>query len=173
MAFDDPSVRLEASGVRFTDLEQWGNTLEHRKAFHKAFLSLMRDAPSIDYQPSFEDFKRERLGRKSFAASGVRLALDSQDRVIGWAGLDFDASTMQANCYGTWVQVGHRGQGLAFALKLAACRWALAKGVKRIVTDNESGNAPMLAINTKLGFKVEIGLCRLQRLIDVDLRDSS
>ena len=167
-AFNDPAIRLEASGVRFTDLEQWGDTLEHRRAFHGAFLSLMRDAPSIDYQPSFEDFERETLGRKSFAASGVRLVLDSQDRVIAWTGLDFDVSTMQANCYGTWVQASHRGHGLAFALKLAACRWALVQGVKRILTDNESGNAPMLAINTKLGFKQEIGLCRLQRLIGAD-----
>jgi mycothiol synthase len=169
-AFDDPTLRLEAAGVRFTDLEQWGNTLEHRQVFHQSFLEFMRDAPNIEYQPSFEDFSRETLGRNTFSAPGLRLVLDPQDRVIGWTGLDFDTSTKKTYCYGTWVQADRRGRGLAFALKLAACYWALAQGAKRIVTDNDSDNAPMLAINTKLGFKPEIGLCRLQRVIDADLR---
>jgi mycothiol synthase len=169
--FDDPAIRLEASGVRFTDLEHWGDTLEHRKAFHAAFLVFMQDVPNIEYQPSFEEFARVTLGRKSFTAPGVRLALDAQNRVIGWTGLDFDVSTMKTYCYGTWVQADYRGRGVAFALKLAACRWALAHGAKRIVTDNDSDNAPMLTINTKLGFKPEIGLCRLQRVIDADSKE--
>ncbi|MCD0170514.1 GNAT family N-acetyltransferase [Deinococcus sp. 23YEL01] len=45
-----------------------------------------------------------------------------------------------------------RGQGVATALKLAAIRTARTLGAPTIRTDNASDNAPMLAINDRLGF---------------------
>lgn len=45
-----------------------------------------------------------------------------------------------------------RGQGVATALKLAAIRAARTHGAPAIRTDNASDNAPMLAINDRLGF---------------------
>jgi len=47
-----------------------------------------------------------------------------------------------------------RGRGLAFAAKLASTRWAAAHGVTRISTHNDETNAPMLAINRRLGYRV-------------------
>lgn len=45
-----------------------------------------------------------------------------------------------------------RGQGVATALKLAAIRAARTVGATTIRTDNASDNAPMRAINDRLGF---------------------
>lgn len=45
-----------------------------------------------------------------------------------------------------------RGQGVATALKLAAIRAARTLNAPTIRTDNASDNAPMLAINDRLGF---------------------
>lgn len=52
----------------------------------------------------------------------------------------------------TGVRRGWRGRGVALALKLRAMRYAREQGVSTLRTDNESGNAPMLAVNDKLGF---------------------
>jgi mycothiol synthase len=169
--FSDPRAMLITKGFSFTDFSHWGDTLEHRHALHNLFLTLFRDAPNNDYQPSFEDFQKQTLKHKFFEPSGVQLALDSQGQAIGFSSLNFNPSNGESFCDGTWVQVDHRGQGVAFALKLAACRWALTKGVKKIVTGNDSSNAPMLAINTKLGFKTQMGLWQMQRLISADSRE--
>ncbi|MFT2721462.1 GNAT family N-acetyltransferase [Deinococcus sp. A31D244] len=52
----------------------------------------------------------------------------------------------------TGVTRSWRGQGVATALKLAAIRAARTLGAPTIRTDNASDNAPMLAINDRLGF---------------------
>jgi GNAT superfamily N-acetyltransferase len=46
-----------------------------------------------------------------------------------------------------------RGRGLALAVKLASTRWAAEHGVTQIVTTNDETNAPMLAINRRLGYR--------------------
>jgi RimJ/RimL family protein N-acetyltransferase len=46
----------------------------------------------------------------------------------------------------------HRGRGLARAVKLATTNWAAANGVTQIVTMNDETNAPMLALNRRLGY---------------------
>jgi GNAT superfamily N-acetyltransferase len=47
----------------------------------------------------------------------------------------------------------YRGRGLALAVKLASTRWAAENGITQIVTTNDETNAPMLAINRRLGYK--------------------
>jgi RimJ/RimL family protein N-acetyltransferase len=47
----------------------------------------------------------------------------------------------------------YRGRGLALAVKLATTRWAAEHGITQISTDNDETNAPMLAINRRLGYK--------------------
>jgi RimJ/RimL family protein N-acetyltransferase len=38
-------------------------------------------------------------------------------------------------------------------VKLAQLGWAAENGIERIVTDNDERNAPMLAINRRLGYE--------------------
>jgi len=47
----------------------------------------------------------------------------------------------------------HRGRGLALACKIASLRWAAATGIERVLTANDDTNAPMLAINRRLGYE--------------------
>jgi GNAT superfamily N-acetyltransferase len=53
----------------------------------------------------------------------------------------------------TGVLRAYRGRGLALAVKLATTHWAAANGITQIVTDNDETNAPMLAINRRLGYE--------------------
>lgn len=45
-----------------------------------------------------------------------------------------------------------RGRGLGTAAKLASIHWAAAHGVTQMFTTNDETNAPMLAINRRLGY---------------------
>ena len=46
----------------------------------------------------------------------------------------------------------HRGRGLARVVKLASIRWAARHGIERMLTGNDETNAPMLAVNRRLGY---------------------
>lgn len=48
---------------------------------------------------------------------------------------------------------GHRGRGLARLTKQAALHRAAATGVRTAYTSNDEANAPMLAINARLGYR--------------------
>jgi GNAT superfamily N-acetyltransferase len=47
----------------------------------------------------------------------------------------------------------HRGRGLALLVKLASLRWAVANGITAVWTTNDERNAPMLAVNRRLGYE--------------------
>jgi RimJ/RimL family protein N-acetyltransferase len=47
----------------------------------------------------------------------------------------------------------HRGRGLARAAKQASLVWAAAHGITAVWTHNDEQNAPMLAVNARLGYR--------------------
>ncbi len=57
----------------------------------------------------------------------------------------------------TGVRNDYRGKGIAYAMKLKVIEYAQKNGIQRIKTENATTNAPMLAINIKLGFKRQVG----------------
>ena len=48
---------------------------------------------------------------------------------------------------------GYRRRGLARLVKLASLRWAAANGITAVWTTNDETNAPMLAVNRRLGYE--------------------
>ncbi|OLV16281.1 phosphinothricin acetyltransferase [Deinococcus marmoris] len=63
----------------------------------------------------------------------------------------------------TAVHPSARGRGLALPLKLEAIRRARAAGISTMRTNNHSRNAPMLAVNRRLGFVSLPGQFELHR----------
>jgi len=53
----------------------------------------------------------------------------------------------------TGTRRAYRGRGLALAVKLASINWAAANGITRLLTYNDATNAPMLAVNARLGYQ--------------------
>ena len=49
-----------------------------------------------------------------------------------------------------------RGRGLATLVKLASLRWARDHGLTEVWTTNDETNAPMLAVNRRLGYEVRL-----------------
>ncbi|HEU0244533.1 MAG TPA: GNAT family N-acetyltransferase, partial [Candidatus Limnocylindrales bacterium] len=83
------------------------------------------------------------------------LALDAAtDEVAGYANLRFaPGSTTLAWHDMTAVRPAFRGRGLALALKQATIAWAVANGVEALETGNDEHNAPMRAVNARLGYR--------------------
>jgi GNAT superfamily N-acetyltransferase len=71
----------------------------------------------------------------------------------GFTTLLIDPETLLAASAMTGVSRQFRGRGLSELLKRHALACAAAKGVTMALTDNDESNAPMLAVNDKLGYR--------------------
>ena len=93
------------------------------------------------------------LGDEYFLWGGTQIALDPKtDTVLGFSGVYHGARDGWLDQWLTATRREARGRGIALALKLRVAKYALELGYKTIRTDNDTRNAPMLAINDKLGF---------------------
>jgi GNAT superfamily N-acetyltransferase len=66
--------------------------------------------------------------------------------------LTFDAESGRTHNMFTGTLRAYRGRGLGRAVKLASINWAAAQGATSMSTYNDETNAPMLAINRRLGY---------------------
>ena len=76
------------------------------------------------------------------------------DSVIGYASLFMlPGSTTRAYHDMTAVRREFRGRGIARELKHATIAWAIDHGLTTLETGNDEANAPMRALNARLGYR--------------------
>lgn len=146
--------RVLASGVRITTLAD--ERARDRDSLHRIYdmeQEISRDVPHVDDYTAigFTAFL-------DFAVTGPLALNDAFFLAIvdgAYAGL----SVLSKAAAGDWLTQGltgvrrsFRGRGVATALKLKTIAYARAHGAREIRTWNEINNAPIVAINEKLGF---------------------
>ncbi len=83
----------------------------------------------------------------------LSVAAVADGAVVGMAFLYSDRETGRAMNAGTGVVRAARGQGLGLLMKQHSLARAASAGIARVITQNDDTNAPMLAINAKLGYE--------------------
>ena len=157
---------IEASGIRFFTLADLSNTPEAQRQLYEINRAFAADNPGNDRAgwefQSFEAFNKNVFQASWFRADGQIIAADG-DKWVGMAAAGYlkNGNTM-LNAF-TGVDRVYRGRKLALALKLQAIRYARKYGASSMLTNNDSRNAPMLAINNKLGYQREPGIYELVR----------
>jgi GNAT superfamily N-acetyltransferase len=120
------------------------------EAVFEAVVEAARDEPRpdpIDNMP-YDEFLRDwEQPDIDLEVSTVAWANDS---VVAFTELRIAGDRGQHGFTGTRRE--YRGHGLASAVKAAALSAAAARGVNRVTTSNAEENAPMRAVNAKLGF---------------------
>jgi GNAT superfamily N-acetyltransferase len=101
---------------------------------------------------SLEDWRLDDYGSPALSEEGSFVAVDG-GRAVALAFLTVDPARRLAYNQMTATLPSHRRRGLALAVKSASARWAREHGFGRIVTENDSQNAGMLAINDRLGYR--------------------
>ena len=144
---------VKAQGIRFTSLAAEGNTEAAQRKLFELNTVTAGDNPSSDGQRrnTFENFKSKVLTAEWFRADGQILAVDGE-RFVGLSAIGFESDHMTAFNAFTGIDQAYRGRKIAQALRILAAQYAISKGAQVIVTDNDSENAPMLAINDKMGY---------------------
>ena len=156
--FAEVIAGVEAAGIRFTDLAQMGDTPEHRRKVYALLRLTDADIPGRDQLPDipFDRFQEDLYDTPGALMDGTILALEGE-RWIGLTAL----ARVQADTYQhyiTGVERPYRGHAVGLALKLLAVRWAKRHGIARLYVTNDEANAPMLAINRKMGYQPLPGL---------------
>ena len=112
------------------------------------------DVPGQD-NPShmpFDEWREFVLERPLYQPEGSFVAYaDGEPAAISMLAADLESGRAVTIFTGTLREF--RGRGLGLAAKTASLRWAGANGISYISTINDETNAPMLAINDRLGYK--------------------
>ncbi|HLJ81701.1 MAG TPA: GNAT family N-acetyltransferase, partial [Ktedonobacterales bacterium] len=154
----------EAAGLRFVSLAELGDTDEVRCKLHALNEKTVLDIPGYEDRASrpYEVFAKQVFDASWFRAEGQIVALDGE-MWIGLAAVGIFPETHSAYNMFTGVAPAWRGRGIAQALKLLGIRFARRDGATHIRTNNDSENAPMLAINHTLGYQPEPGCYIMER----------
>lgn len=155
-AFAPDLVRVAAQGVTFADLS--GASPQQLEAYLNFVADRLTETPDLAGHPRWslgEVAKLLHLDREEPHPEWLILALDSAGRWLGTTAL-VRYGDMAYNEF-TAIQPVARGRGLALPLKLEAIARAQAAGLSIMRTNNHSANAPMLAVNRRLGFVPKAG----------------
>ncbi len=154
---------VEATGIRFFSLADVGDNEATRRKLHAINVTAVTDIPGSDGAfPSFEEFNQMFNTASWFRPEGQILAA-AGDEYVGLAAVGYFAETNSMYNMITGVLPAYRGRKIAQALKLLTIRYARACNAATIRTSNDSENAPMLAINRKLGYRPKPGTYLLQK----------
>jgi mycothiol synthase len=116
--------------------------------------------------PPFERWAEEDATGPDVLAGGTLVALES-GRVVGFAGLVRRAADPHLAEHGlTFVAASHRNRGIATALKQAQIAWASRNGYRQLQTSTQDANAPMRAVNQKLGYEPQPAWIRVEGSLD-------
>ncbi|WP_191299522.1 GNAT family N-acetyltransferase [Deinococcus indicus] len=173
-AFAAEEARALAGGVRIVSLadltapgaDPWDT---HPREHYDLIRTLLTDVPSatpVQVWP-FEIW-RMRMPQRELDPRGLMIAVAPDGAWVGTSQLAQTLPAQPGHLHNglTGVRREWRGHGLGLALKLAAARAALARGFTHSHTGNHTGNAPMLAINERLGFTREAAMLTLRRSVE-------
>jgi GNAT superfamily N-acetyltransferase len=152
-------------GLHFFSLADVGDTESARRKLWEINTRSAQDIPGQtgEVRP-FEIFVQQVCNVSWYRSEGQILAADRHDLIVGMSAIGYFTSDAGAYMYNmmTGVLPEYRRRGIALALKLHTIAYAHRSGALYLRTNNDSENAPMLAINEALGYRREPGLCRLR-----------
>lgn len=150
--------RLEDEGYRFLSLADAGDTDENRRRIHALDNETDTDTPGYEnwgYRP-YDRYHIEEFEAPGYDAHAVIIAEFAGE----WVAMNSIRPTPIPRTWHTeytGVLREHRGKGLAQAVKLLGILYAKNAGAAILKTNNDDRNAPMIAVNAKLGFREEPG----------------
>src|SRR5260370_21606715 len=142
----------EATGICFFTLADVEMTLENQRKLYELHRACAADNPAYEGWdfPDLPTFCHTTFDSPRYLPGAHLIAADGE-HWIGLASLDHYAEQRAMHNGFTGVLRTYRGRHLALALKLLSISVAQSYNVDYLYTNDDSTNAPMLAINRRLG----------------------
>lgn len=154
---------LRAHGFEFCSLADFGDTEEARRRLYEINYAAIKDIPGSDGNwLSFPEFIKTVCGSDWYRPDG-QLVVVKGDEWVGMAAVQLVPQRQEAYNAMTGVMRPYRGMRIGLALKVLAIEYCRRHGARMLRTNNDSENAPMLAINRRLGYRPLPGKFILQR----------
>lgn len=162
----DASAKAQAAGVEMLTLAGWTDPNALRK-LHALSESTHQDIPVTFPLPpeSYENFV-ERVNSPDKPPDRFWVAV-SGDTLVAMSFLRFPPVRGAVWTGFTCSDREFRGRGLARGVKLQTLAQAIELGVPRVLTGNDSENAPMLHINETLGYDRWTGFVSLVKRVKI------
>jgi GNAT superfamily N-acetyltransferase len=127
--------------------------IEDPRAVYELEMAVSRDIPNETFESVSFDEWRSGFWRSPSTDDDASLAafVDGELAAVTMIGIDRPSGRAQNSLCG--VLRTYRGRGLALLLKSHSLRHAAELGATIVLTDNDETNAPMLAVNTRLGYR--------------------
>jgi GNAT superfamily N-acetyltransferase len=140
---------LDSAGVRLVPLRE-----TDPREIYEVDVITTADVPMTDELTDirYEEWLDTIWRRPTMTLDGSFAALD-EGRVVCITMLAANLEVGRAFNEYTATLASHRGRGLALLVKLASLRWATSNGITAVWTTNDETNAPMLAVNSRLGYE--------------------
>ncbi len=164
--FQKYAEKASGQGIKISTLgAEKVNGPEKVRELYELSQELEGDVPfPVPYTPiSYEQWVRSMLESPSLLPDGFLVASDG-NRYVGHSivfRIDKEPNSLWQIMTG--VRREYRGRGIGMALKLGVIDFARRNGYNMIKTWNHSDNAPMLAVNARLGFKREVGWLSMEK----------
>ena len=156
-AFAPDVERAKAAGIRFSSFAAEITGEASYERCYDFVGRLMDDIPGAlgRNRAPYERWRNNFRTRPEMDPAGWIMAIDG-DR---WVGLSSVVRRPDEGFFTgfTGIEREYRGRGIALALKVVSLEYARSIGAREIFTSNHSVNAPMLAVNRKLGYLPEPG----------------
>lgn len=151
----EPQTVEPPAGIALTTLAERPGLVE---GVHAVAVETFEDIPGGDAPMAAGDlaeFRARDVDRPGIPPEAFMIALDTgSDEVVGYASLMYVPGSDAIAWHDmTAVRRDWRGRGLATALKRGTIAWAQRAGLTALVTGNDEDNAPMRAVNARLGYQ--------------------
>jgi DNA-binding transcriptional MerR regulator/GNAT superfamily N-acetyltransferase len=166
-AFDEtpylPAIAaLQTQGIRFCTVADFPAARETYRKLYELNTSYVMDNTNTNAPWTFSGFEEFVIQAPWFRPEGQFLALDG-DLWVGMAAVSLFPDEHLAYNLHTGVLPAYRNRRIATSLKVLAARYAREHGALRLRTDSNLRNAPILAINRKMGYQPQPGMYTLIR----------
>lgn len=151
--FDGLVEALETEGIRiasFADVAQTEANI--RQLYDINGVAALDDPASDGAYIGYENWKKVIFAASWFQPEGQMLALDG-DTFIGLSAITYDKEERMGRTLISGVAAEHRNRKIMQALKSRAIDYVRTQGATQVLTEFGAANAPMRAINRKLGFR--------------------
>jgi GNAT superfamily N-acetyltransferase len=159
----DHAAPAVPDNVRIVRLEELrGRDRELFELYDEAHSDMPGDHPHV---LEFDEWRAETLENPEldFDASAVVL-VDGRPASFAWITSDRSGGGGSHELTGTLR--AYRGRGLARLAKQATIHWAAETGLRFLATSNDGTNAPMLALNERLGYAPRTTIIELTKKLD-------
>jgi GNAT superfamily N-acetyltransferase len=147
---------VEAQGIQIRSLAELQDDPDRERKAYDLWCEVRLDMPVLpgdeQVEVPFEMWVEHHHRHPTLLPEGHFIALDG-DRYVGTSQLWKAPEEHKLRTGLTGTRRAYRRRGIAAALKLRALGYAKAHGAAQVDTENDASNAPMLALNARIGFQ--------------------